>query len=133
MLSSIDSHANLMAEGPLQSPSSWVGSIVGGKVKVGMQEEEEAAAASYNAATKESTDVRRAASRARSKTPPRLQGAVRKVQAINRLVRKNHDAPQFTELWDDETSRAYYVNKKTGASSWRRPVTAGQRRFTSAP
>ena len=67
-------------------------------------------------------DVRRGASPARSSTPPRLQAAVRKVPSANRLTRKDHDEPQFTELWDEDTGRAYFVNKKTGASSWERPA-----------
>ena len=86
----------------------------------------------YNTATKEtsltapatlaSVNVRRGASPARSSTPPRLQAAVRKVRAANRAARKDHDEPQFTEHWDEETGRAYFVNKKTGASSWGRPA-----------
>ena len=79
--------------------------------------------ASVNVAQDTANDVRRRASPARSLTPPRLQAAVRKVRAANRLTRKDHDEPQFTELWDEETGLAYFVNKTTGASSWRRPRT----------
>ena len=67
-------------------------------------------------------DVHHGASPARSSTPPRLQAAVRKVRAANSLAGKDHDEPQFTELWDESSGRAYFVNKKTGATSWRRPA-----------
>ena len=80
--------------------------------------------ASVNVAQDAASDVRRGASPARSSTPPRLQAAVRKARAANRPARKDHDEPQFTEHWDEETGRAYFVNKKTGASSWRRPAGA---------
>ena len=77
---------------------------------------------SVNVAQDADSDVRRGVSPARSSTPPRLQAAVRKVRAGNRLAREDQDEPQFTELWDEDTGRAYFVNKKTGASSWGRPA-----------
>ena len=133
---------------PMETPtetSSWVGSVVEEDAKAETQEEAAAAArgeteqekdtgapSMYNTATKEtslaapatlaSVNVRRGASPARSSTPPRLQAAVRKVRAANRAAHKDHDEPQFTEHFDEETGRAYFVNKKTGTSSWRRPA-----------